>query len=146
MNPFPSVEWPPAYPSPALLLSAAVRAQKAAYAPYSGFSVGAALFVEGLAEPVTGCNVENSSYGLSICAERNAAAAMIAAGGSRPLALAVAGSRGKPCLPCGACRQFLAEFNPGLLILLEDGESHLLLRLSDIFPAPFILGKESIHG
>ena len=61
------------------------------------------------------------------------------------LAIAIAGRPGEPCLPCGACRQFLAEFNPGLLIVLEKGAETLVLSLADLFPAPFVLKGEAFH-
>ncbi len=135
--------WPENYPPAEELLKAAERARESAYAPYSGFSVGAALLVEGREEFITGCNVENASYGLSLCAERNAAAALVALGGGRSLAVAIAGEPGEPCLPCGACRQFLAEFNPALLVVLSEGNGAAVLSLAALFPAPFLLEKES---
>ncbi|MGI6253044.1 MAG: cytidine deaminase [Aminivibrio sp.] len=131
--------WPEKYPSPEKLLQAAEEARSRAYAPYSRFSVGAAIYAEGSASFFTGCNIENGSYSLSMCAERNAAGAMIAGGFTKPLAIAVAGRQGEPCLPCGACRQFLAEFNPDLLIVLREGREAAVLSLKFLFPAPFIL-------
>jgi len=92
---------------------------------------------------VVGCNVENASYGLSICAERSAAVAMIALGGKKPLAAAIVGRRGEPCMPCGACRQFLAEFNPEMALVLEQGESYEAASLAELFPAPFLLVKKN---
>ncbi|HCL78611.1 MAG TPA: cytidine deaminase, partial [Synergistaceae bacterium] len=77
---------------------------------------GAALLVDDGRSVVAGCNVENASFGLSICAERNAVGAMVADGFRRPLAIAVVGEPGVPCYPCGACRQYLAEFNIDLLV------------------------------
>ena len=127
------------------LLQAAEQAVHKAYAPYSGFPVGAALYEEGREDFLSGCNVENSSFGLSICAERNAVGAMVVRGGRRPLAIAIAGRPGEPCLPCGACRQFLAEFNPELLIVLESGSEPLILSLADLFPAPFVLKGDACH-
>lgn len=138
-----SVSWPESWPSPSALLEAAREAQRRSYSPYSGFPVGAALLVEGMDELVLACNVENGSYGLSICAERSAAVSMIACGGKKPLAAAVVGRRGEICLPCGACRQFLAEFNPGMLLVFEQGDSFTLTTLAEIFPAPFLLTEQS---
>ena len=138
-------EWPPSWPPAPELLEAARRARKFAYAPYSGFSVGAALYEEGREDFLSGCNVENGSFGLSMCAERNAVGAMVVRGGRRPLAVAIAGSPGEPCLPCGACRQFLAEFNPELLLVLENGGGVLVLSLADLFPAPFTFKGEVFH-
>ena len=82
------VSWPASWPSPQKLLDAAREAQRASYSPYSGFPVGAALFVEGMDDLILACNVENGSYGLSICAERSAAVAMIAEAPARMARLA----------------------------------------------------------
>jgi cytidine deaminase len=88
-------------------------AMKHAYAPYSQFHVGAAIMLDD-GRVFTGCNVENASYGLTICAERNAVFAAVAACARKPeiVAVAVVNHRGVPCSPCGACRQVLAEFGP----------------------------------
>jgi cytidine deaminase len=91
------------------LIAAAIEARKSAYAPYSGYSVGAAVLDE-LGEVWTGCNVENRSYGLSICAERTAVFRMVLEGGRQVRALALATSDGSG--PCGACLQVLLEFAP----------------------------------
>ena len=145
MNTFFSREWPVAWPSSANLLEAARRARMFAYAPYSGFSVGAALYEEGRADFLLGCNVENGSFGLTLCAERNAAGAMVVRGGRSPLAIAIVGRPGEPCFPCGACRQFLAEFNPRLLIVLEEENASLIFSLAELFPFPFLLEKGACH-
>jgi cytidine deaminase len=92
----------------ASLLEAAQAARARAYAPYSNFPVGAAVLGES-GRIWAGCNVENSSFGLSVCAERNAVARAVLEGEARILAVVVAGGR-KPVPPCGACRQVLAEF------------------------------------
>lgn len=135
--------WPHDYSPMEELLSAAKEAQATAHVPYSKFPVGAALLLKGTTKLIKGCNVENASYGLSLCAERNALTAMVAAGAGRyPLAIAVVGASGKPCLPCGACRQFLAEFNPAMLVVLEDGSTGIVLSLAALFPVPFLLEKE----
>jgi cytidine deaminase len=92
------------------LFAAAAEARRRAYAPYSGFSVGAAAYLEG-SEISSGCNVENSSYSLSVCAERNAIACGIARLGPRKLlALAILTGSDQPAPPCGGCRQVMAEF------------------------------------
>lgn len=101
------------------LIRLACEARTQAHAPYSKFLVGAALLTES-GEIVCGCNVENASYGLTICAERVAFAAAIAAGHRRFQALALATSGGRT--PCGACRQFAAEFCEDLPILLIDSD------------------------
>ena len=95
------------------LFSLARAAMKHAYAPYSHFRVGAAILLDD-GRVFTGCNVENASYGLTICAERNAVFAAVAASARKPeiVAAAVVNHRGAPCSPCGACRQVLAEFGP----------------------------------
>lgn len=98
------------------LESAARTVQRRAYAPYSRFHVGAALLTQS-GRVITGCNVENASYGLSNCAERVAIGALVAARGGMPIACAVAGPLPDPLTPCGACRQVLIEFNPAMVVL-----------------------------
>ena len=102
------------------LIVAAREASERAYAPYSGFRVGAALLTEGGAVHA-GCNVENASYGLAICAERNAAAAMaLADPQDREIRLvAVFSPDASPCFPCGACRQVLREFGCKAVVVEE---------------------------
>lgn len=106
--------------SSASLVAAALAARRNAYAPYSKFLVGAALETAS-GRIFTGCNVENCSYGLTICAERTAATSAVAAGEREfvRIALALSGAG----TPCGACRQFLAEFNPRLPILIVDADA-----------------------
>jgi cytidine deaminase len=99
------------------LIQAALDAQRRAYCPYSNFPVGAALRTAS-GRIFQGCNVENASFGLTNCAERVAAGAAVAAGEREFSAIAVV-SRGGAS-PCGACRQFLAEFSPDLLIVMVD--------------------------
>ncbi|QDS98676.1 cytidine deaminase [Adhaeretor mobilis] len=101
------------------LVAAAVEARANAYAPYSKFHVGAAVLTAS-GEIHSGCNVENASYGLTICAERIAAGAAVAAGGKKITAVAVATPGGHS--PCGACRQFLAEFGGAMTVLLIDSD------------------------
>jgi cytidine deaminase len=90
---------------------------KHAYAPYSQFRVGAAVLL-GDGRAFSGCNVENASYGLSICAERNAVFSAVAGSSKKPeiVAAAVVNHRGVACSPCGACRQVLAEFGPNAVV------------------------------
>jgi len=91
------------------LMLSAREAAESAYCPYSKYPVGAALLgVDG--EIYTGCNVENASYGLSMCAERSAVFNAVGCGCRQFLALALAGGKDKAATPCGACRQVLAEF------------------------------------
>jgi len=124
------------------LVEAARRAQERAYCPYSGFAVGAALLV-GDGTIVAGCNLENRSYGLTICAERTAVATANAAGHRDLRALVVVAPSSPPARPCGQCLDTLAEFNPRIPILLvgADGSREELL-LSDLLPQPFSFPAE----
>jgi cytidine deaminase len=103
------------------LLAEARAARDAAYAPYSHFSVGAALRTRS-GRIFRGCNVENLSFGLTICAERNAVFAAVAAGERDFDAIAIVADSKSPVSPCGACRQVLAEFAPALPICCSNLE------------------------
>ncbi len=92
------------------LIAAAREAQIAAYAPYSSFSVGAAVLLDD-GTVYTGCNIENASFGLTVCAERVAVFSAVSAGHMDIVAIAVSTSAPKLCKPCGACRQVIAEFS-----------------------------------
>lgn len=120
------------------LMALARRAMKRAYAPYSGFHVGAAVLLRNGAV-FTGCNVENASYGLTICAERNAIFAAVAASPKKLeiVAVAVVNSRGVACSPCGACRQVIAEFGPRAVVwyLGSNGVTHL--AMDELLPDGF---------
>ena len=123
------------------LMEQAKGARDGTYAPYSGFTVGAAVLT-GSGEVFRAGNLENASYGLTVCAERNAIALMVASGRRDPVAMAIAGPEGVPCPPCGACRQVLAEFNPAMAIILEDGAGGFeVLSLEYLFPRPFRLAN-----
>ncbi len=114
------------------LIKAAWEAREMAYAPYSNFSVGAALLAaDGRVFP--GCNVENISYGLTNCAERVAIGAAVAAGVTKFAAVAVVADTGVPISPCGACRQVLAEFGVPVVILANRQES-LEFTLDELLP------------
>ena len=103
------------------LWQAASAARERAYAPYSRFSVGAALITRSGAI-YAGCNVENASYGLTICAERNAVFQMVAAGEDQIAAILIAGPTEEFLVPCGACRQVIAEFaSPETPVYMCDG-------------------------
>jgi cytidine deaminase len=109
-----------------------------AYVPYSRFAVGAALLPEGGGEPVTAVNVENASYGLTVCAERNAVFAAVAAGHRRFEAVAVyADADSVP--PCGACRQVLAEFAPTIAVVFRRGGEVVSMGLDELLPEQFRL-------
>jgi cytidine deaminase len=115
---------------------AAEAARARAYAPYSGFHVGAALETkEG--SIVTGCNIENASYGLTICAERSAVAAAISAGHRHFARLALVSDAPEPIAPCGACRQVLAEFAPDLVIESFAGTQLTTWTVRELLPAGF---------
>jgi cytidine deaminase len=127
----------------ALVLTAA-RAREQAYVPYSHFHVGAAL-LDGEGRLFTGCNVENASYGATCCAERTAVFKAISEGSRQIRRIAVVGDQTEPCLPCGICRQVLAEFAASdfeLLAGTPDGrfESY---RLDDLLPHAFRLDAGS---
>ncbi len=100
------------------LLAAAVEARANAYAPYSSYRVGAALITSS-GRVYAGANVENASFGATLCAERAAIAAMVAAGDRSPVACLVATAGPRPGTPCGICRQVLAEFSRDMPILLR---------------------------
>jgi cytidine deaminase len=111
------------------LTAAALDVAACAHAPYSRFRVGAAVLVS-TGEIFTGCNVENASYGLTICAERAAVCAAVAAGHKELAAVAVATSGGHA--PCGACRQVLAEFGPSMEVILVDADDASRVRTTTL--------------
>ena len=119
------------------LAEEALAARLRAYAPYSRFKVGAALLTEG-GEVFRGCNVENASYGLCLCAERSAVAAAVSAGHLAFQAMAIATSASPPSPPCGMCRQVLSELCVDLPLLLCNtlGERRRA-RLSRLLPGAF---------
>jgi len=117
------------------LLALATEARKAAYVPYSHFAVGAALQSED-GTIYTGCNVENASYGLTICAERNAVAHAVAEGAQSFDVIAVMTENG--VTPCGACRQVLAEFAPHMTVVVGDvAGNQRVYALSELLPDAF---------
>jgi cytidine deaminase len=122
------------------LIEAARAASSRAYAPYSNFRVGAVILTEGGAVHA-GCNVENASYGLAICAERNAAAAMALAATNaheREVRLvAIVSPNAAPCFPCGACRQVLREFGCKEVVVLEAFGSPRHYPLDALLPHAF---------
>jgi cytidine deaminase len=122
------------------LIAAARSARALAYAPYSGYRVGAALLTSGGAV-VQAANVENASYSLTVCAERAAVVAAIAGGHRRFEAIAVAANGPEPATPCGACRQVLREFPRALELRVlcagESGDQVVATTLSDLLPNSF---------
>jgi cytidine deaminase len=118
------------------LLERAKEVRENAYAPYSRFTVGAAIVTDDGAV-FTGANVENASYGLGICAERSAAVAAVAAGYRDFRAIAIAGPETTETAPCGACRQFLNEFNPQLDVAFTTPQGVTLTTLDKLLPDAF---------
>lgn len=123
------------------LLKRAAEAGKHAHAPYSNFRVGAALLAEN-GQTFTGCNVENASYGLTVCAERTAVFKAVSEGVKTFAAIAIAVPGGGS--PCGACRQVLHEFNPRAIVYLGDETGRLLREttVAELLPAAF--GSENL--
>ncbi len=119
------------------LIDKAVEAARDAYAPYSGLKVGAALETED-GSVYTGANVENASYGLSICAERVAVFKAVTDGKTRFKRMAVATDSGAEIVPCGACLQVLSEFGSDMLVLANNPDGDIISKhITDLLPAPF---------
>ena len=139
---------PAASPEIDALIAAARAVRANAYAPASGFRVGAAVrAADGRA--FVGCNVENASYGLTVCAERNAVAAAVAAGVRELVAVAIVTDLDEPARPCGACRQVLAEFGRDLEVVLAgraDPVGRVCTTLRALLPEPFTFGGERSTG
>ena len=141
-----AIDWP-------LLERSAISARQRAYAPYSHYQVGAALLTR-TGKVFAGCNVENASYGLCLCAERSAVAQMVAAGEREPLAIVVVTEGPTAGTPCGMCRQTLAEFAEDLPIrVVADGAplATRTLSLSALLPDAFradtlAAARESVPG
>ncbi len=135
---------PSTIPKP--LLASAFKAATQSYSPYSKFPVGAALLTKN-GKIVSGCNVENASYGLTLCAERTALATAVAAGHRRFKAIAVVGGRRKAVRPCGACLQVLAEFcdpaTPVFLAPLDKPDAVEYLHLGSLLPEAFHLHAQN---
>ena len=120
------------------LLEAALAARERAYAPYSKFLVGAAVRAES-GKIYTGCNIENASYGLTVCAERNALFSAVGAGERKFTALCVVGDTEEPISPCGACRQVMAEFKVPCIILANLKGDVKEYTLEELLPLSFNL-------
>jgi cytidine deaminase len=123
------------------MLAAARAVRERAYAPYSGFAVGAAVLGDD-GRIYVGANVENASYGLSLCAERAALAAAVAGGAKSVLAVAVAAE--PPTTPCGACREVIVELGPEAVVIWEDGRGGYVTRKAgDLLPERFRLPRRA---
>jgi cytidine deaminase len=134
------------------LVAAAQAARERAYAPYSQFKVGAALRTPS-GEVFTGCNVENASYGGTICAERSAVLSLVASTprpdsaklGWRPriAEIAVFTDAADLAMPCGLCRQVLAEFERNAQVIVANPRQVRVIPFAELFPEPFVLDHES---
>lgn len=121
------------------ILAAATAARNNAYAPYSNFKVGAAVETED-GQIFTGCNIENASYGLTCCAERNAVFAAVGSGARAFKTLCVVADTIEPIAPCGACRQVLAEFNFSKIILANCKGQIKTMTVAELLPYSFNKG------
>lgn len=124
------------------LLAAALAARENAYAPYSKFKVGAAVETAD-GHIFTGCNIENASYGLTCCAERNAVFAAIGSGARSFKSLCVVADTEEPVAPCGACRQVLAEFPFEKIILANCKGLTKVMTVAELLPYGF--GQEALE-
>ena len=120
------------------LVELARQARERAYVPYSGFKVGAAVLTED-GQVFTGCNIENASYGLSVCAERTALFKMVSAGNLTVRAIVITAETDGPVSPCGACRQVMAEFaGDGVKVLLTNLHGDVqATTVGDLLPGAF---------
>lgn len=137
--------------TPGGLVERALKARQNAYAPYSGFRVGAALLcADGAVFP--GCNIENAAYSPTLCAERVAFGSAVAAGHRDFSAIAVVGGANnstalEACFPCGVCRQVMREFcRDDFMIYLLDGEQIIAYRMDELLPHSFVLEGENGHA
>ena len=123
------------------LINLAIKASENSYSPYSKFAVGACVLAES-GETYLGCNFENSSFGLTICAERNAVGSAIVAGERKIKAVAIYSPNAEYCFPCGACRQVLNEYKDaqeGLDVVLTGAEGIKVYNLEQLLPEGFNL-------
>jgi cytidine deaminase len=123
------------------LLDAARQALKRAYAPYSNFHVGAAVLTDG-GQVFSGCNVENASYGLTICAERSAIFTAVRQTADKKLAIravAVVNGNNVPCSPCGACRQVIFEVGEDAIVIFQGQQGYLEMPIQQLLPESFRL-------
>lgn len=130
----------------AQLINEACKARHNAYAPYSNFQVGAALLTAD-GQVYQGANIENSSYGLTVCAERNAVFKAVYDGKRDFIAIAVCGSGTGYAYPCGACLQVLAEFSPQIRVIVSNENSDFReYELKDLLPQIFSLSNTGVGG
>lgn len=123
------------------LMQKAIKASENSYCPYSKFAVGACVLTDDNST-YTGCNFENSSFGMTICAERNAIGTAIADGKRKIKAIAIYSPNQETCVPCGACRQVMHEFcdaDDDLKIILKNGEELKVYTLAQLLPESFSL-------
>ena len=123
------------------LINLAIKASENSYSPYSKFAVGACVLAES-GNTYSGCNFENSSFGLTICAERNAVGSAIVAGERKIKAVAIYSPNSEYCFPCGACRQVLNEFKDapeGLDVALTGSDGIKVYKLEQLLPEGFNL-------
>jgi len=118
------------------LIQAAAEIRQIAQAKYSGFKVGAALY-DSSGDIYTGCNVESSSYGLTICAERVALTKALSEGKESFTHIAIVGPNDEYCPPCGACRQLLYDYAPNIQIILTNGNDIKTIPLTELLPFAF---------
>ena len=130
--------------TPEKLVAIAREVQQNSYSPYSGFKVGAALLTTG-GNIYTGVNVENASYGLTICAERVAIYTAIAGGEKEFSSITVVGANKDYTYPCGACLQVMAEFSPNMRVVVTDGNNNYKeYFLRDLLPQLFSLENQEV--
>ena len=124
------------------LIEKALEAREKAYAPYSKFKVGAAVLTAG-GKIYTGCNVENASYPVGICAERVAISKAVADGETEFIVIAIVGSGENYCMPCGMCRQFMAEFckEDFEIIVAKSVDDYKIMKMGELLPYTFDLCK-----
>jgi len=119
------------------LLKEAEKARKKAYTPYSKFKVGAAVLTSD-GKIFTGCNIENASFGLTVCAERVAILKAISEGSYKFEAMAIIGDTNRPCSPCGACRQVISEFGEDIKIAMSNLKGDVKIKkISELLPEAF---------
>ncbi|HHJ53384.1 MAG TPA: cytidine deaminase [Caldithrix abyssi] len=119
-----------------LLIDQAKKARQFSQSKYSNFKVGAALITTD-DEVFTGCNVESSSYGLTICAERVALTKALSEGRTKFKAIAIVAKDGEYCPPCGACRQLLYDYAPDIDVILTNGQDKKVYKLKELLPHAF---------